>query len=108
MKKIDIQNENDAYDEILSFFKRTDRTPLLTEIWTDHTYINLMNFLEENKIRPHKYKNYRLVKNAIILILSLFHDLPPDRFNSVGKDLEYIEKKEKLSALNTLREEFLD
>lgn len=108
MKNIDLDDETDAYDQILKFFNKKDRTPLLTEVWKDQTYVNLMKFLDENLAHPEKYENYQLVQNAIILILSLFHDLSPDRFTSVGKDLRVSDEEEKTSIHNLLKAEFLD
>ncbi|MFX0187793.1 MAG: hypothetical protein ACFE8A_08660 [Candidatus Hodarchaeota archaeon] len=59
-------------------------------IWKCRKIIELMNFLRQS------YKKI-VVKNALILILSLFEDYRIDA----------ISKKEKNILINTLKEEFL-
>ena len=108
LKSIKFTNEDEAYDQILEFFHRKDRNSFLTEIWKDQIYVDLMSFLEQNLENHIRLKNYKLVQNAIILILSLFHNLPPDRFNDVGNDIHSISKQEKFNILSMLKEEFLD
>ena len=108
LKSSQITNEDEAYDQILEFFHRKDRNPFLTEIWKDQTYVNLMSFLEQNLENHVRLRNYKLVQNAIILILSLFHNLPPDRFNYVGRDVHSMSEQEKFNVLSMLKEEFLD
>ena len=50
--------------------------------------------------------NKKLVENAIILILSLFHDLLIDGFHEMGKDLNSLNEEEKEVMVNTLKSEF--
>ena len=60
-----------------------------------------------DKIRDLKIKtNQKLVENAIILMLSLCHDMPPDRFNSIGKDIKQLDEEERDDLVETLKKEF--
>ena len=100
--------ELEAYDQILKFFNKKDRTIKETEIWEDQTYINLMGFLKKKKEIENLYNNYKLVENAIILILSLFHEVPPDKFNSMGKNVKNIDNSDRDDIISMLKKEFLD
>jgi len=99
--------ELEAYDQILKFFNKKNRTDEETEIWEDQTYINLMGFLKKKKEIENLYNNYKLVENAIILILSLFHEVPPDKFNSMGKDAKDIDNSDRDDIISMLKKEFL-
>ena len=54
-----------------------------------------------------KTKNRVLVTNAIILILSLFEDIPPDTFNNRGVNINRITGKDRKSLVADLKDEFL-
>ncbi len=108
MNTINGGKELEAYDQILKFFNKKDRTNKETEIWEDQTYINLMGFLKKKKEIENLYNNYKLVENAIILILSLFHDVPPDKYNSMGKDVKVIDNSDRDDIISLLKKEFLD
>ena len=108
MNTISGGKELEAYDQILKFFNKKDRTNKETEIWEDQTYINLMGFLKKKKEIENLYNNYKLVENAIILILSLFHDVPPDKFNSMGKDVKAVDNSDRDDIISLLKKEFLD
>lgn len=108
MKSINSGKEIEAYEQILKFFNKKDRTEDETEVWEDHTYVNLMEFLKKKKVIENLYNNYKLVENAIILILSLFHDVPPDRFTNIGKDSKCIEKNDREDIISMLKKEFLE
>ncbi|MFX1392313.1 MAG: hypothetical protein ACFFAH_01950 [Promethearchaeota archaeon] len=69
-------------------------------IWKCRKIIELMNFL--------KYSyNKLLVKNALILILSLFENHYIGLVTSKPKNLDYFSKQEKKILIDTLKEEFL-
>ena len=107
MNTINGGKELEAYDQILKFFNKKDRTNKETEIWEDQTYINLMGFLKKKKEIENLYNNYKLVENAIILILSLFENIPPDTFNNRGVNINSISIEERKSLIAGLEEEFL-
>ncbi|MBA7504460.1 hypothetical protein ES706_03103 [subsurface metagenome] len=108
MSTINSGKELEAYDQILKFFNKKDRTIKETEVFEDQTYISLMGFLKKKKEIENLYQNYKLVENAIILILSLFHDIPPDRYNSMGKDAKNIDNSDRDDIISMLKKEFLD
>jgi hypothetical protein len=48
------------------------------------------------------------VKNAIILILSLIDQMPPDTYNKAGIKVNSLINGDKLSYINILQSEFID
>ena len=69
-------------------------------IWKCRKIIELMNFLR------HSYKKI-VVKNALILILTLFEHYGIDLISSKSEDLDAFSKQEKNILINMLKEEFL-
>jgi len=92
--------ELDCYLKIIDFFKNKKVNKEKTEIWKSQSLIKLMNFLDRSK-------NKTLVANAIILILSLFEDIPPDTYNNRGVDVNRISEKDRRSLISELKNEFL-
>ena len=92
--------ELDCYLKIIDFFKNKKVNKEKTEIWKSQSLIKLMNFLDRSK-------NKTLVANAIILILSLFEDIPPDTYNNRGVDVNRISEKDRRSLISELKDEFL-
>ncbi|MFX1496852.1 MAG: hypothetical protein ACFFBH_04955 [Promethearchaeota archaeon] len=45
-----------------------------------------------------------LVRNSLIILLSLIEDLPLDRFAKIGKDLKYLSLKEKRELKQLLKD----
>ena len=87
-KKMKINNnaedfELDCYLKILEYFQHEKVNREKTEIWKDHSLIELMKLLD-------KAKNRVLVTNSLILMLSLFEDIPPDTYNNRGVDINHI------------------
>ena len=96
-------NENyelDYYISIIEFFQNQDTNEETTEIWKNKSIIELMKFLEGSQ-------NRTLVTNALILILSLFEDIPPDIYNNRGVNINRISQKDKRFLIEDLKEEFL-
>lgn len=94
------ENELDCYLKIIDFFQNKEINKDKREIWKNHSLIKLMNLLERTK-------NKALVANAIILILSLFEDIPPDTYNNRGVDINRISEKDRRSLILELKDEFL-
>jgi len=92
--------ELDCYLKIIDFFKNKKVNKEKTEIWKSQSLIKLMNFLDCSK-------NKTFVANAIILILSLFENTPPDTYNNRGVDVNRISEKDRRSLISELKNEFL-
>ncbi|MFX0025452.1 MAG: hypothetical protein ACFE8M_03495 [Candidatus Hermodarchaeota archaeon] len=93
--------ELEYYTKIINFFKSQPSNKESVEIWKNKSFIELMKVLERTK-------NKELVQNAIILIISLFGQLPPDLYNNRGINANFISKKDKKSYLSLLKSEFMD
>ncbi len=92
--------EIECYSKIIDFFQKEKINQEETEIWKSQSIIELMNYLE----RTH---NRTLVTNALILLLSLFEDIPPDTYNNRGVNINRLSEREKRSLMEDLKEEFL-
>ena len=93
-------NELDLYLNIIDYSQKEQITKEEIEIWKDKSIIELMKYLK----RTH---NRNFVKNALILILSLFEDIPPDLYNNRGVKFNRIAEKDKDFLIEELKEEFL-
>ena len=69
-------------------------------IFMNHSLIELMKIFKRTK-------NREMITNAIILILSLFEDIPPDNYNDLGVSIDEIPDKDKHNLIGQLKEEFL-
>lgn len=92
--------ELDYYLKIIDYFQTKKVSREETEIWKDQSIVELMKLLE-------KAKNRALVTNALILLLSLFEDIPPDTYNNRGVNINRISRKDRKSLIANLQEEFL-
>lgn len=93
--------ELDYYLSIIDFFQNKSTNPKATELWRNKSFIQLMKVLKRSRRKD-------FVKNAIILILSLFDELPPDSFSNRGTKPSLLTNSEKLSYVNILKSEFLN
>ena len=91
--------ELECYTKIINLFKKISKDSITIETWKDKTIIKLMKVLRRRE-------NKRWVKNALIILLSLFDDNPPDLFSSLGNNIELLSNKEKEEVVSKLREEF--
>ncbi|MEJ2277587.1 MAG: hypothetical protein P8Y70_07545 [Candidatus Lokiarchaeota archaeon] len=91
--------EIDCYEKILDFFQENKFKKKKIELWKNKTFIALMKKLE-------KTQNRVLVKNAIILMISLFDNIPPDIYNNRGIDIDLLSKADKSNLYTKLKEEF--
>ncbi|MFW9773907.1 MAG: hypothetical protein ACFFEO_17275, partial [Candidatus Thorarchaeota archaeon] len=92
--------EMDFYIKIINFFKNQPSTDETIEIWKDNSLIELMKVLERTE-------NKKIIQNAIILLISLFEQIPPDLYNNKGRNSKLIDEKEKKAYLNLMKSEFL-
>ena len=72
-------------------------------IWKCHKIIELMNFLKESADEFFKL----VVKNALILLLSIFEDFYIDLVVSKSVELDAISKQEKEILIKTLKSEII-
>lgn len=92
--------ELDFYLKIIDFFQNEEGDREKTEIWKSKSMIELMKYLKRTR-------NRTFVMNAIILLLSLFEDIPPDIYNNRGVNVNQISGKDKRFLIEGLKEEFL-
>jgi len=92
--------ELECYQKILDYFQKGKVDNENTEIWKNQSLIEMMELLDQKK-------NKALVTNAIIMILSLFENIPPDTYNNRGVDISRISIEERESLIAGLEEEFL-
>lgn len=91
-------SESECYNRIIKFFHSDNDDKEKVEIWKNKSYIKLMQNLN-------KKRNAEMVKNSIIMILSLFEDLPPDIYNNRGNKLENLESKKREVIISELKKE---
>ena len=99
--KNDDSYELDYYLSIIDFFQNQNTDRETTEIWKNKSFIELMKVLKRTRKKE-------LVKNAIILILSLFDEIPPDSYNTRGIKANSISDGDKPSYVNLLKSEFIN
>lgn len=96
------QNNSDVeyYDNILKYFQNRLDGKQSVEIWKNKIYMKLMHLLG-------KTENIMLVRNSILLILSLFENLPPDLYNNRGFRFNKLKNKDKRKVISNLKQEIL-
>ena len=94
-------SELDYYSDIIEFFQNPNANKETIELWKDKSFIELMKVLERTSRKE-------FVKNAILLILSLFDEHPPDIYTSRGTNVNYLDNGEKSSYMSVLKTEFID
>ena len=94
-------SEMDYYSDIIEFFQNPNVNNETIEIWKDKSLIELMKVLERTSRKE-------FVKNAILLILSLFDEHPPDIYTSRGTNVNSLDNGEKKSYMSVLKMEFID
>ncbi|MFX1374374.1 MAG: hypothetical protein ACFFA0_01045 [Promethearchaeota archaeon] len=101
--KIDFKSEEfelEVYSQIIDYYQDESINRDKKEIWINKSIIELMKYLKRTR-------NRKLVTNALILILSLSEDIPPDIYNNRGVSFNRISKKDKSILIEGLKEEFL-
>ncbi|MFX1480891.1 MAG: FaeA/PapI family transcriptional regulator [Promethearchaeota archaeon] len=92
--------ELDWYFTVLDYFHKEKKNKEKIEIWKCQSLIRLMKLLDQTR-------NKTFVANTIVVILSLFEDIPPDTFNNRGVNLNRISVKDRKSLNANLKEEFI-
>ena len=93
--------ELDYYLSIIDFFQNQNTIKETTRIWKNKSFIELMNVLKRTSKKE-------FVTNAIILILSLFDEMPVDMYNNKGIKVNSLTNGDKQSYVNILRSEFIN
>lgn len=91
-------SESECYNRIIKFFQSDIEDKEKIELWKNKSYIKLMKNLNEKRKDD-------TVKNAIIMILSLFENLPPDIYNNRGYKLENLNSDEREKIIAKLKQE---
>ncbi|TFF89168.1 MAG: hypothetical protein EU548_07910 [Promethearchaeota archaeon] len=94
------ETELNCYVRIINAYLNKEQEPEKTEIWKNRALIYLMRMLD-------KKRSDLQVRNALILLITLFEDIPPDLFNNRGTNIKKLSKKEKENMLLNLKQEFL-
>ena len=81
--------ELNYYLRIIENFQDPSTNRETRVIFMNHSLIELMKIFKRTK-------NREMIANAIILILSLFEDIPPDNYNSLGVNIDEIPYKDIL------------
>ena len=92
--------ELELYLKIVDVFQNDTISPENKEIWKNQSIIQLMNLLERTQ-------NRTFVTNALILLLSISEDNPPDIYSNRGRNVNCISDKDKKSLILELENEFL-
>ena len=92
------QKEEDCYTKIINLFLKIGRDPIAIETWKDKAIVKIMNVLKDPK-------NKRWVQNALIILLSLFDDNPPDLYSSIGEKVKILSDEEKEDVISKFKEE---
>ena len=92
--------ELEYYLKIIDYFQNEKTSWEEIEIWKNLSIIELMKYLEHTQ-------NRTIVINALILILSLSKDIPPDICHNRGHNINCISEKDKKSLILNLKNEFL-
>ena len=96
----DIDFELNYYIKIIDYFQKGNFEYRKAEIWRSKAIIELMEFFKRTR-------NRTLVTNALLLLISLFEDTPPDTYNNCGEDAHHISKEERKILMAELKNEFL-
>ena len=94
-------SELEYYISIIDFFQNQNTNRQTAELWKDKSFIELMKVLKRTRKKE-------FVKNAIILILSLIDQMPPDTYNKGGIKVNSLINGDKLSYINILKSEFIN
>ncbi len=100
------QNENGSHEEIecytkiINLFLKMSKDPIKLETSKNIAIIKIMDRLKEPG-------NEDLIRNALIILLSLFDDNPADLYSNLGDNVKKISKKEKGDIFSQLKEEFI-
>ena len=85
-------------EKILQYYLKESQGQEISEIWYYRTLVKLMELLNRTK-------NKNLVKNALIILLYFFKNIPIDNFSTQGVGLKSLSNKEKNALISILKKE---
>ena len=93
--------EIDCYEKILRFFnEQRSISKEGTILWKNRSLIKIMDVWNRTR-------NITLVRNSLILMISLFENLPPDIYNNRGVNINRCSKEDRECLVASLKDEFL-
>lgn len=100
---INISKNNEDFElkhylKIIDVYMNEEINEEKKDLWKNQNIIELMSLLEHAE-------NRLLVKNALILLITLFEDIPPDMFNNRGIDTKQLSKKQIKQVILNLKKE---
>ncbi len=88
-----------CYDKILDCYVKHKRNPIKKQLCKNRSIYWLMEKLRQRNDR-------QLVQNALLIVLSLFEDNPPDLYSNRGKEVGNISnEKDKAAVISELKKE---
>ena len=93
-------DESELFTKIINIFLEKGEKPNLKEISKHKSIIDLMDGLKSTH-------NKELAKNALILLLNLYDDYPPDLFSTLGDEIEALSDADRDEAMDKLKDIFL-
>lgn len=100
---MDVKNKTiDFYTVILGFYRKSLRGQIslhTIELWKNQMLIALMHHL---KTRREK----KQIKNALLLLLALFEDVPVDIYHTRGRKSETLSAVEQNQVVSILKQEY--
>lgn len=94
-------DESELFTKIINTFLEEGEKPNIKEIGKHKSIIELMDGLKSSH-------NKELAKNALILLLNLYDDYPPDLFSTLGNDIESLSDEDRDEAMDKLKDIFLE
>ena len=90
-----------CYDKILDCYLKHKRNPIKKEMCKNRSIYWLMEKLRKRNDRE-------VVQNALLIVLSLFDDTPPDLYSNIGKEIKSLsDNGEKDKVISELKKELI-
>ena len=88
-----------CYDKILDCYIKHKRNPIKKEMCKNRSIFWLMEKLRKRNDR-------HIVQNALLIVLSLFEDNPPDLYSNIGEEIrELTDQNDKEKIISELKKE---
>ena len=100
LKEDNAQKELECYTKIINLFSKISKDPISIETCKDKTITKIMEKLKDPK-------NENWLRNALIILLSLFDDNPADLYSNLGVNTKKISSNERKNIFSELKKEFV-
>ena len=100
LREDDTQKELECYTKIIKLFLKINKDTTSIEIWKDKAIIKIMQKLKDPK-------NENWLRNALIILLSLFDNKPADLYSNLGVNTKKISSNERKNIFSELKKEFV-